>query len=286
MITRVAVFGAGGMLGRAVVEELRLRGLFVLAFDHGACDTADANDVDAAFDQGVRFEAAINCAGVRPGPPGSILPTAMVRANAVGPWVLSAFAFIANLEHLVQVSTDCVFSGDLSGNTGRRYWVDDPAAPRDLYGRSKLAGELVGVPNATTVRTSFIGPNHGMLGFILDAERQGERFVNGWRRAYWTGSTVWAVARGLCDVVLRPPTGGIEHLATGEKVTKYEVLATVRRLLGLQVQVIPVDMPRIDRALQPTILLPPLEHELRELVERCRPAASVAGDDERKGTDA
>lgn len=261
MINRVAVFGARGMLGRAMVEELEARGFEVLAFTHGSCDIADERSVWAAFDGNLKFEAAINCAGARPG----TKPAAMARVNTLGPHVLAAAAEVKGLEHLVHVSTDCVFNGRLSS-----YGTQDQVTPADLYGRTKAAGELVGVPWATTVRTSFIGPDHGLLRFLMDAEAAGERTIPGWRRAFWSGSTVWAVACGLADVLAQPPTGAVEHLATEEAMSKAAVLETLRRSLGYRVGILPADTPEINRILEPTLRLAPLTHRLGELIQRCR----------------
>ena len=52
---------------------------------------------------------------------------------------------------LIHISTDCVFSGR-RGN----YSEDDLPDAADLYGRSKLLGEVCDAP-ALTLRTSMIG---------------------------------------------------------------------------------------------------------------------------------
>src|SRR5690606_25019285 len=59
--------------------------------------------------------------------------------------------------HLVQISTDYVFSGDLD----RPYREDDPTDPRSVYGSTKLAGEHEAGPQATIVRTSWVCGEHG-----------------------------------------------------------------------------------------------------------------------------
>ncbi len=56
---------------------------------------------------------------------------------------------------LIHVSTDCVFSGSAAG-AGRRTARTTCRTPRDLYGRTKLLGEVAEAP-ALTLRTSIIG---------------------------------------------------------------------------------------------------------------------------------
>ena len=53
---------------------------------------------------------------------------------------------------MVHVSTDCVFSGSRGG-----YIESDVPDAFDLYGRSKLLGEVTDRENVVTLRTSIIG---------------------------------------------------------------------------------------------------------------------------------
>jgi dTDP-4-dehydrorhamnose reductase len=62
--------------------------------------------------------------------------------------------------HLVHLSTDYVFSGDLT----RPYTEVDATGPINVYGSAKLAGELAVLailPTATIVRTSWVSGYHG-----------------------------------------------------------------------------------------------------------------------------
>lgn len=256
----VAVFGSGGMLGRAVEEELQLRGHNVFAYSHNLIDIGDPR-LTQGWPSPVTFDAMINCAGVRPGGD----PVEMAIANTVGPHVLAARAAAFGI-HLVHVSTDCVFSG----LAPEPYKLSAPADAESLYGRTKAAGEPYG-EHVTVVRTSFIGPDHGVLGWLLTQEKAGAHGIEGWRRAQWTGSTVWAVARYLVDIALRPVRPGpIVHLATAEPITKYEVLRMIKEAMGLNIGILPVDRPEVNRALVPSMVLRPIEHELAEIVRRCK----------------
>ena len=69
---------------------------------------------------------------------------------------------------LIHMSTDCVFSGKKGGCT-----EEDEADAPDVYGRSKLLGEVQG-PNAVTLRTSIIGHelegNRSLINWFLSQE--------------------------------------------------------------------------------------------------------------------
>jgi dTDP-4-dehydrorhamnose reductase len=77
----------------------------------------------------------------------------------------------------VYLSTNHVFDGEAE----RPYQEGDPTSPRSVYGATKLAGERLVGPTATTVRTAWLSTHDGdgVLGSILAAaDRPGPlRFV-------------------------------------------------------------------------------------------------------------
>lgn len=256
------VTGANGMLGRTVLEELRAIEVESVGFTHVQCPINDRVMVEKAFSNINSDDVIINCAGMRPGAERSV----MLMANAVGPKVLADFSRVNHVA-LVHVSTDCVFSG-ATGN----YSVSDRPYSRDLYGRTKIEGENIfdkSDPSylITVVRTSFIGLDHGLLRWFLDQMTLGKR-VRGWTNAYWSGSTVWEVARALIRIGFYKP-GGIQHLATAAPVSKYHVLMVVSQALGFdQSRIRKAKQPTINRSLIHTIELPSLENTMEELKEK------------------
>jgi dTDP-4-dehydrorhamnose reductase len=142
---------------------------------------------------------------------------------------------------LIQISTDGVFS------LSREAVPEDAAAdPPDGYGESKLAGEVTREPHLT-VRTSIIGPEpRGRTG-LLEWFRSGEGLVNGFAGVSWNGVTTLEAAR-LLSACLDEEVTGLVHFA-GETVTKYELLARIRRVYGISRSLRPVDEPRSVRTL-------------------------------------
>lgn len=249
---RIGVLGAGGMLGKAITEYCIANRQLWHPFDKYSVDVTKERDICSLLNDSC--DVVINCAGIIPG---KHLSTEMVMVNSYGPWNLAEhFA-----KPIIHVSTDCVFSGVYDAP----YPVTFPPDPVDLYGRTKLVGE-VKADNVLNVRTSFIGFEHGLLAWLCS---HGEySTLDGWMHAYWSGSTVWAVAEKLVELALNFKEGGTIHLATKEPIDKYNLLLQLKMLLGLKVNIRPVMMPMIDRSLEPTVLLPTITGVANDLIKR------------------
>ena len=256
---KTLVFGSRGMLGRYVEVACHERGWDVDAPGRDICDVTNPLGV-AATVLAVHPEVIINCAGLIPAR--QALPGATVQVNGAAPHYIAEVAERMRIR-MVHVSTDCVYdSVPPAGAQGPMMRTTTaPTAPRDLYGRSKLAGEPVETMNTVSVRTSFIGPTHGLWPWAL--EHAGQE-VEGWERAYWSGSTVDAVANGLLDIA-EAGAVGVLHLATEQAVPKASVLLTLAQVLGFELHVNVVEEPVIDRSMRPTDelgVLPPLTQAL------------------------
>jgi dTDP-4-dehydrorhamnose reductase len=149
------VFGAGGQVGRALMEAAQGR---ATGLDRAACDICDEAAVDRAFASG-GISAAVNCAAY----------TAVDRAesererafaiNAQGAGTIARVA-AAHGVPVIHLSTDYVYAGDQKGA------VDEaaPIAPLNVYGASKAAGDaavVAGNPAHVVLRVSWVFGVHG-----------------------------------------------------------------------------------------------------------------------------
>src|SRR3990167_528735 len=192
----------------------------------------------------------INCAGKIP--PAS--PEDMITTNALGPHQLARLGI-----RMVHISTDCALSGRGSETYHSSQERPDPT---DLYGRSKLLGE-VQAPHVLNVRTSFIGLRHGFLRWLLDSHGK----VEAWLHAYWNGGSARRVAEAIVALAEGDQTGVI-HLAAEQRVTKAWMVEYFVEKLNLPIDSIElVPDPIINRALDPDVLLPPVKQSLDELIE-------------------
>jgi dTDP-4-dehydrorhamnose reductase len=246
---KIAVFGATGMLGSEVVAAARERGHEAITPTHQAMPI----EVGVGFAAPELPDVIINCAGLI-SQRGEVPVRAMLMINGAGPHHLAALGI-----RLVHMSTDCVFSGEIG--SGHCYSSSDNPTPKDLYGRSKLAGEL-DAPHVLVVRGSFIGEQHGFLRWLLDARG----VVQAYAQTYWNGSTASHMARALVDLAESERTG-IVHVAAERAVSKGWMVEYLADALDLPISSIEVvSEPRINRALCPDIELPPVREVLDEII--------------------
>ncbi|HYP52936.1 MAG TPA: NAD(P)-dependent oxidoreductase, partial [Pyrinomonadaceae bacterium] len=150
---KILVTGAGGMLGRAVVEHCGGRGDEVLGLDRASLDISDAAAVREALER-ARPDAVVNCAAWTDVDGCELDPHRAQEANATGPENLAAGCRAVGAS-LVTVSTDYVFDGRKEGFYTQR---DDPN-PLSVYAFTKLKGERraqVASARTVVVRTGWI----------------------------------------------------------------------------------------------------------------------------------
>lgn len=255
---RVLVLGATGMLGHRLARDLSrhfdvigavrrrevLPALSGLRIAHGL-DAAQPETVRALLREQAPA-AVLNCVGIVKQIQRETTSAEMIRVNALFPLELHAACAAAGAR-VIHFSTDCVFSG-----RGGPY--DEHAAPDpdDLYGRSKLLGELTG-PGALTLRTSIVGHElrgyHGLLEWLL---RQRGGSVRGFAGALYTGLTTNALAEVVRRLLVEHPTlEGIRHVAS-EPLSKYELLCRIDAVYELGVRIERDDAVACDRRLDGT----------------------------------
>jgi dTDP-4-dehydrorhamnose reductase len=261
---RILVLGAGGMLGHKMLQRLSARfpdtwgtlharhsgfpaGISTLFDPTRTVEGVDATDLDSveAALRRVEPQVIVNCVGAIKQRTGAFDVTLARALNVALPQRLGGVA-AATGARLIHFSTDCVFSG---GKAGGRYTEADAPDPDDLYGRSKLEGEVT-APPALTLRLSFIGRELRHHVSLLDwflAHRGGT--VRGYSRAWWSGLTASHVADVVGDLVAyHPALAGVYHLA-GERLTKHDLLCRLRDGLDLDVRIEPDGGPSLDRSL-------------------------------------
>lgn len=231
------VFGSVRNLG--VLKELQQRApqaQLVTGFD---VETEDG--LNRLFAQ-VRPEVVINCIGVVKQLAGADDPLIAIPINALLPHRLAAQCRRAGAR-LVHISTDCVFSGERGA-----YTESDRPDALDLYGRSKLLGE-VQAEHVVTLRTSIVGHElasaHGLLGWFLGQKGS----APGFSRAISSAMPTVELARVIQRFVI-PDTDlhGVFHVGASA-LSKQELLGEVARAYGLQIELVPTATPVLDRSL-------------------------------------
>jgi len=259
---RVLILGGSGMLGHKLWQVLGPRLDTHVTVRGGDCDgalevldpdrtlvnvSADRFDTVARAVASVRPDVVVNCIGIVKQADAARDPIASISVNSLFPHRLAALC-AAEGARLIHVSTDCVFSGRAG-----RYTEDDIPDPVDLYGRSKLLGE---VPDGDclTVRTSIIGRElsgaNGLLEWFLGESGS----VRGFRHAIFSGLTTQALAGVLASIICdHRALAGIRHVAS-EPISKLDLLCLLKDALGLDVEIVADDAVVCDRSLDATMV--------------------------------
>jgi len=237
---KALVAGAGGQLGRALVQRLGQR--VAWAPERHQLDIMDLEAVRAAVAR-VHPDVVVNAAAYNKVDAAESAPADALSVNAAGTLHLARAAAEAGAL-LVHVSTDYVFDGAQS----RPYVEEDPPRPINAYGVSKRAGEMmveaVGAP-ALVVRTSGVfGPGGSrakggsFVDRILERARTGLplRVVND-----QTFSPTYApdLAEALISLIDRGARG-IVHVASEGACTWYDLAVAALEAGGVKAQVVPI----------------------------------------------
>lgn len=256
---RVLILGGSGMLGHKLWQVFRGRFDAFVTFRQSASAYAHFNLFDSARSVGgvaandfdsvtkafavVKPQAVVNCIGIVKQDAAAKDPVTSINVNALFPHRLAQLCGASNAR-LIHLSTDCVFSGR-AGN----YSEEDATDAADLYGRTKLLGEVAG-ENCLTLRTSMIGRelagSHGLVEWFLSQEG---KTVRGFRRAIFSGFTTQALAQTIAWIIEeQPELQGIWHVAA-EPINKFDLLTLIKERARLQIEIEPDETFACDRSL-------------------------------------
>jgi len=258
---RILILGASGMLGHQVYTELRHHGLDLRAClrktyaDVQSYDCFRPQDVIGRVDLAQGFEVTrllnhekpdvvINCAGVTTRKLGLERPDQVMALNAHLPRLVSEWCETYEAR-LIHISTDCVFKG------GHAPYTEDSATEaQDLYGRSKIEGEIKDSRRTLTLRTSIIGFELGTQTELLEwfLSRTGQS-AQGYQNVIYSGVTTNYLARTLCTLILKfPDLSGLYQISS-PPISKYALLKLINDRFSLSVALTPETTTSSDKTL-------------------------------------
>ncbi len=258
---RVLVLGTTGLLGSAVFHVLSEKKDWLVFgtlrteepkrfFAPGlirnmvvGVDVLDQVDLVKVFNQ-TKPDVVINCISLAKPLLSAGCPLDIIPIYALLPHRLAQLCSLAGAR-LVHISTDGVFSGSKG-----QYTEDDIPDARDLYGLSKLMGEVI-VPHAIMLRTSMLGPElqvaNGLLAWFLSQQET----CNCFRKVIFSGLPTVVLAKIIRDYVIpNLELFGVYHVAA-EPISKFDLLKLIAEIYGKTIELIPVDQPVCDRSLNP-----------------------------------
>lgn len=246
------VLGAGGMAGHTIAIYLKEKGHDVsgLALDNlSFCKTivGDARDNDLLRNTLIngRYDAVINCIGILNQFADQNVGLA-IYLNSYLPHLLAEITLNTSTQ-IIQMSTDCVFSGK-KGN----YTETDQPDGVTIYDRTKALGEINDNKNIT-FRNSIIGPDINVNGIgLLNWFMKENGPVKGFRSAIWTGLTTLQLAMAM-EQAASEKANGLYNLVYTEPITKYELLLLLNKYLrNNKIAITPYDGTCVNKSLKRT----------------------------------
>jgi len=253
---KVLVLGANGMLGKMVglyldsVEELdvditsRRKNEFVVKNFDSNYHIFDFNKQNRKpleeIIKGRNYDFIVNCIGViKPKidekDNKSISNTVLI--NSYFPLDIHKLALKNGIKYF-QIGTDCVFSG-LDGN----YSEDSFQDAKDLYGKSKIVGEIEGI-NKIVIRSSIIGPEQGigfsLMNWFLNNQQS---VVSGYKNHMWNGVTTLNFAKIIGGAILNSKNNDFKthHLIPKNVITKANLLEQFKLNFNKEIDIKHID---------------------------------------------
>jgi dTDP-4-dehydrorhamnose reductase len=238
------ITGAGGQLGRDVLECAARQGLDAIGFGSTELDVRDEQHV-LEMVRRVGPNAIIHCAAYTNVDGAEADRDGAFAVNEAGSRNIALAANDVGA-HLVVVSTDYVFDG----TNGEGYVEGDATNPINVYGASKLAGEIAAAeaaPDVCVARTAWLFGRHGG-NFVrtiakLASERDELSVVTD-----QVGSPTYTehLAAALIECA-QQRISGIVHLGGEPVATWFDVASEVVAVLGAQCEVNPTTSDAFPR---------------------------------------
>ena len=234
------------MVGRFLAAQARRQGGDVLALTSALWDITDPTAAERFISSG---DVVINCAAFTKVDDAEEDQERAHAVNAVGPENIAHACARAGAD-LIHISTDYVFSGAAH----RPYEIDDETGPLSVYGRTKLAGELLvldAMPDAHIVRTAWVYEGADGSDFVAVMRRlaagdgEVEVVADQIGSPTYVGDLVDALLQIADDGSIREP---VLHAANGGAASRFEQAKVVFEVLGADPQrVRPVGSDRHPR---------------------------------------
>ncbi len=225
---KVLIAGGTGQVG-IELQRLCPANVKLTAPGSSELDITDREQTGKAVDR-LRPDVIINAAAYTAVDRAESEPERAFALNSEGAANLASAA-AATEARLIHISTDFVFDGKKS----RPYVPSDPPAPLNVYGKSKLQGEIevarILGQRSVIIRTSWVysAHRHNFVRTMLSlmSERKELKVV-----ADQAGTPTWA--RSLAEVVwktaLRPEINGTFHWSDSGIASWYDFACSISRI--------------------------------------------------------
>ncbi len=239
---RVAVIGAGGQVGTEVVRAVHTAGFDVLPLSHEQVSVEDRAALDLALSSLAPGDVVVNTAAYHRTDDCEDRPHDALAINAIGARNVALSAH-ARGAAVVYYSSDYVFDG---AQSERPYVESDLAAPINVYGVSKLAGEMfvrLVNPQAYVLRIASVfgvagsrGKGGNFVETMLAKARRGDK-IEVVDDIVMTPTYAADAADLTVALLARHAPPGTYHLTNAGPVSWHEFATAIIRGAGLDVPV-------------------------------------------------
>lgn len=240
---KVLILGGKGMLGHMLGSVLRSSTALISLSTVRTKDDPDSVYFDALKDIGeihniiedFKPNYIINCIGQLVD--ASIAdPSSSIYINSYLPHYLSKAIQGKHEMKLIHISTDCVFNGK-----NGPYQENSTKNETNYYGLSKNLGELSGIDNCMTIRTSIIGPEirrnkSGLFNWVLS---NNNREIKGFENVIWSGLTTLELSRYILNIIQNNnfKSKEIVHATNNSGISKYELIKLISEIYDLNISI-------------------------------------------------
>jgi len=246
----ILLIGANGQVGWELQRTLSPLGDLVCASIDGCCgpkvDLADPRSVSKLV-QDAGPDAVVNAAAYTAVDKAEAEPELAHKINADAPGMIGALLYERGIP-IIHYSTDFVFAGD----GDRPYREEDRAGPLNVYGETKLAGEVTLMKsgaNAVIFRTSWVyglrGQNFLLTMMRLLQEKDELKVVDD-----QVGAPTWSrmLAEVTSQVLYRMLSGevdcerckGLYHLTGAGQTSWFGFARAIQTVIGAQCDLRPI----------------------------------------------
>ena len=244
----ILVLGSSGMLGHVVTKYFEEKSYDVYNLSHRIkinerteiMDVTNFSEFDKYLNK-LKVDVIVNCIGIL-NEDAENNPDKAILLNSYLPRFLEK-KYMNTKVKIIQISTDCVFSGK-TGN----YTEDSFRDGDSIYARTKTLGEINNNKDLT-IRTSIIGPDINEDGIGLFHWFMNQKgTIYGFKNAYWTGVTTIELAKGI-EKLIKNDVAGLYHFVPNEKISKYNLLNIIAEIFNRNITIIPKEDYYVDKSL-------------------------------------
>lgn len=243
MTNKVLILGAQGQLGQAFAEHFGLSGIDYLAPEERDCDITNSDMLHGIFEQ-YHPKVLINCAAYNAVDAAEKNSEKAYKINKEAVGLMTGLCNKFGCQ-LIHYGSDYVFDGKKLDY----YNEDDPTAPLNIYGKSKLGGEMTALssnPSFLVFRLSWV-IGRGQQNFLYKLRNWAK--IN---RILRISADEVSVPTFTDDIVkmtikaLESGLSGLYHMTSSGYASRYELARFYIDHLNMNNVIVPVPMSSFE----------------------------------------